>query len=88
MLFNPASEFADFGHPFILYEPKASFIGRLILTTLVSPFLQFFSTVSGANVTSVFRQMGNSVDTQPPIPNHPAGAVDTGCRQVDRVRAW
>ena len=31
MLFNPASDFQNFGHPFILYDPKISFIGWLVL---------------------------------------------------------
>lgn len=51
MLFNQASDFQNFGHPFILYEPKASFIGWLILMIFISPFLQLLTTISAAFVT-------------------------------------
>ena len=37
MLFDPAADFNNFGHPFILYEPKASFVGWLILMIFISP---------------------------------------------------
>ena len=53
--FGPASELADFGHPLILYTPKASFVGWLVLMILVSPFLQFLMTVFGANLANVMR---------------------------------
>jgi hypothetical protein len=55
VIFGPASDVADFGHPFILYGPKASFIGWLVLMILVSPFLQFLMTVFGANLRNVLR---------------------------------
>jgi len=55
MIFDPTSDFANFGHPFILYDPKASFVGWLVLMIVVSPFLQLLSTVFGADLTSAFR---------------------------------
>jgi hypothetical protein len=40
MLFDPSADLADFGIPMILYEPKASFIGWIVLMIIISPFLQ------------------------------------------------
>ena len=51
MLFDPASDFQNFGHPFILYDPKLSFIGWLILMILISPFLQLLTTIFGSYLT-------------------------------------
>jgi hypothetical protein len=46
--FNPTADYAHFGMPMILYEPKASFAGWLLLMIFVSPFLQLLSTVFGS----------------------------------------
>ena len=43
-LFDPNADFTNFGHPFILYDPRLSFIGWLILMILISPFLQLLTT--------------------------------------------
>ena len=51
MLFDPAADLANFGIPMILYEPRASFIGWLVLMTIISPTLQFLVTVVAANLT-------------------------------------
>ncbi len=51
MLFDPHADFQNFGHPFILYDPKISFIGWLVLMMLVSPFLQLLTTVFGSYLT-------------------------------------
>jgi prolipoprotein diacylglyceryltransferase len=53
MLFNPRSDFQNFGHPFILYDPKMSFIGWLVLMMIVSPFLQLLATIFASFVTLV-----------------------------------
>src|SRR4030042_1400504 len=45
MLFNPAQDLATSGIPMILYEPRASFIGWMVLMILISPFLQLLTTV-------------------------------------------
>jgi hypothetical protein len=34
----------------ILYQPKASFVGWLVLMIFISPFLQFLMTLFGAQV--------------------------------------
>ena len=47
-LFDPGKDLANFGAPMILYEPLASFIGWQVLMVLVSPFLQFLTTLFGA----------------------------------------
>jgi len=62
MLFDPASDFQNFGHPFILYDPKVSFIGWLILMICISPFLQLLTTIFAAFITVMFCRFprGNS----------------------------
>ncbi len=52
-LFNPDADFQNFGHPFILYDPKISFIGWLILMVFISPFLQLLSTVFASFLTLI-----------------------------------
>ena len=44
-LFDPAADFANFGIPMILYDPKISFIGWIILMIFISPFLTVTYTV-------------------------------------------
>jgi hypothetical protein len=44
MLFDPLADIANFGIPLILYEPKASFIGWIVLMVILSPFLQALAT--------------------------------------------
>ena len=51
MLFDPSADFQNFGHPFILYDPKISFIGWLVLMILISPFLQLLTTIFGSYLT-------------------------------------
>ena len=51
MLFDPAADLANFGIPMILFEPRASFIGWLVLMALISPFLQMLMTLFGAHMT-------------------------------------
>lgn len=51
MLFDPSADFSNFGHPFILYDPKISFIGWQILMMIISPFLQLLATIFGAFIT-------------------------------------
>jgi prolipoprotein diacylglyceryltransferase len=53
MLFNPSTDFQNFGHPFILYDPKMSFIGWSILMILISPFLQLLTTIFAAFITLI-----------------------------------
>jgi hypothetical protein len=48
ILFDPGRDIANFGIPMILYEPLASFIGWIVLMVLVSPFLQFLTTLFGS----------------------------------------
>jgi prolipoprotein diacylglyceryltransferase len=53
MLFNPRADFQNFGHPFILYDPKISFIGWLVLMIFISPFLQLLTTIFASFLTLV-----------------------------------
>lgn len=51
MLFDPNANFANFGIPMILYDPKMSFIGWIILMAFISPFLQLLTTIFSSNIT-------------------------------------
>jgi len=51
MLFNPLSDYKNFGHPMILYDPKLSFIGWLVLMIIISPFLQLMASIFSAFIT-------------------------------------
>jgi hypothetical protein len=51
MLFDPAADLANFGVPMILYEPRLSFVGWLVLMILISPFLQLLTTIFAAYLT-------------------------------------
>lgn len=59
MLFDPSADFQNFGHPFILYDPKLSFVGWLILMIAVSPFLQLLTTIFGSYLTLLCWLRGN-----------------------------
>ena len=50
MLFNRGADFAHFGIPFILYDPRASFVGWLVLMVFISPFLQLLMALFGSYV--------------------------------------
>jgi hypothetical protein len=50
MLLDPSADFENFGIPMILYDPKASFIGWIVLMIVISPFLQ---AVAGTFASSV-----------------------------------
>lgn len=50
MLLNPSADFLNTGIPMILYDPKISFIGWIILMIFISPFLQLLVTVFASNV--------------------------------------
>jgi hypothetical protein len=51
MLFNPSADFKNFGIPLILYDPKLSFMGWIILMIFISPFLQLLTTIFTAYLT-------------------------------------
>jgi hypothetical protein len=53
-VFNPVINPGNMGLPLLLYEPRESLIGWLVLMILVSPFLQFLLTVFGSHVTLLF----------------------------------
>jgi hypothetical protein len=46
--FDQKFDFKNFGHPFILYDPKISFYGWLVLMIIISPCLQLLTTVFAA----------------------------------------
>ncbi len=50
MLGGPPDDLANFGIPLILYEPRASFIGWLVLMVFISPALQLLAAVFAAFV--------------------------------------
>ena len=49
-LFDPNADLANFGIPMILFEPRASFIGWLVLMIAVSPFLQLLTTLFSSHL--------------------------------------
>ncbi len=51
LLCIPGYDFKNFGIPLILYDPKVSFIGWLVLMIFISPFLQLLSTIFGVYLT-------------------------------------
>jgi hypothetical protein len=51
MIWDPKADLANFGIPLILYDPKLSFIGWLILMIVISPFLQLMSAVFTSFIT-------------------------------------
>ena len=51
MLFEPGRDLANTGVPMILYEPRASFIGWLVLMIVISPALQLLATLFGSHLT-------------------------------------
>ena len=51
MLFDPTADLANFGHPMILFDPRASFIGWLILMIIISPILQLMTSIFSAFIT-------------------------------------
>ncbi|MDZ7393315.1 MAG: hypothetical protein ONB25_10525 [candidate division KSB1 bacterium] len=51
MLFDPAADVQKLGAPLILYDPRASFIGWLVLMIVISPFLQLLMTLFGSHLT-------------------------------------
>jgi len=60
MLLDPGADFVNTGIPMILYNPKISFIGWIILMIFISPFLQLLTTVFASNVAlwGLFRKKG------------------------------
>jgi hypothetical protein len=50
---HSSSDIQNFGHPYILYDPKTSFIGWLILMIFISPFLQLLTTILAAFITLI-----------------------------------
>lgn len=55
LLFTPGYDFKNFGIPLILYDPKLSFIGWLVLMIVISPFLQLLTTIFAAYLTLLNR---------------------------------
>ena len=53
-LFDSTRDLSNFGIPMILYSPRASFIGWIILMVLISPFIQFLMTLFGSISWIVF----------------------------------
>jgi len=65
MLFNPAQDLANYGIPMILYEPRASFIGWMVLMILISPFLQLLTTLFGSHLALMgWMRLGESYQLQ------------------------
>ena len=55
VLFDPVVDYGSMGVPLILYDPRLSFIGWLVLMIFVSPALQFVVTLMGSYLTFLWR---------------------------------
>lgn len=75
MLFNPATDFQNLGIPLILYDPKISFIGWLVLMILISPFLQLLTTIFASHLTLLIWFRYRWSPTQTPFPKGRRGAA-------------
>lgn len=64
MLFDPTKDLAKTGIPMILYEPRASLIGWLVLMMLISPFLQYLTALFGSFL-GLLRWSATSRDLEP-----------------------
>ena len=53
VFFYHNNDFKNFGNPLILYDPKLSFIGWLVLMIIISPLLQLLTTVFSFYVTLI-----------------------------------
>jgi hypothetical protein len=60
LLLDPHSDLVNFGIPLILFDPRLSFIGWLVLMIIISPFLQLIATVFSSNVSLMFSQKARS----------------------------
>jgi len=63
-LLSPEGDFTNFGIPMILFKPKASFIGWLVLMVFISPFLQMLATIFGAHISFLFICKNNTLKPQ------------------------
>ena len=50
-LSDPATDFVETGVPMILFEPKASFFGWIVLMVVISPGLQLLTTIFVSHLT-------------------------------------
>jgi len=55
MLLDPSADIANFGIPLILFDPRASFIGWILLMTVISPILQVLSSAFASSVRLAWR---------------------------------
>lgn len=61
IFFNQKHDFENFGHPLILYDPKLSFIGWIVLMILISPFLQLLTTVFSFYMALIFLKKKSNI---------------------------
>jgi hypothetical protein len=64
MLFDPAADIVNFGIPQILFEPRMSLIGWILLMIVISPFLQLLATVFAGTLTllSSYKKKNNELE--------------------------
>lgn len=55
VLFDPVVDYGSMGVPLILYEPRLSFIGWLVLMIVGSPLLQLALTLVGSYLTFLWQ---------------------------------
>jgi hypothetical protein len=75
MLFDPHADFENFGIPLILYDPKISFVGWLVLMIFISPFLQLLTTIFASYLTLLIWFRYRWSPTKMPFPKGRRGAA-------------
>jgi hypothetical protein len=54
LLWSASDKIENFGIPMLLFQPRASLAGWLVLMIFISPFLQFLLTIFSGHLTLIF----------------------------------
>ncbi len=67
MLLDPSADLANFGIPLILFDPRASFIGWIVLMIVISPILQVLATAFASSMRLAWRTPTSLQETTNPV---------------------
>ena len=67
MLLDPSADLANFGIPMILFDPRASFIGWILLMIVVSPILQVLATAFASSMHLAWRTPASFQEKTNPV---------------------
>ncbi len=65
VLFIPGYDLVETGIPMILYEPRASTIGWVVLMVVISPFLQMLTALFGAHLALLWSHRRDGLPARP-----------------------